>query len=148
MGTNHTNIVQHTSVFWTSMAFHHNGLWHLRERLSCDAVCLWIIHRLQQTGPLMAHHFSPGSLAYRWKKSMISHIWQLFSLWLTISPSIISTSTGPAVVLTILFHTVEMLCSAVCKGAFACPQTHVLRISFLHHVPAVFSHCCHPVKKS
>lgn len=75
---------------------HHNGLWHVRGRPVCDAVCLWLIHRLQQTGPMMAHHFSLGSLACRWQKSMISHIWQLSALWLTISPSIISSSISPS----------------------------------------------------
>lgn len=75
---------------------HHNGLWHLRERLVYDAVCLWLIHRLQQTDSMMAHHFILGSLACRWQKSMISHIWQLSVLWLTISPSIIRSSSSPS----------------------------------------------------
>lgn len=31
---------------------------------SCDAVCLWLIHRLQQTGPLMAWHITSAREAW------------------------------------------------------------------------------------
>ncbi len=55
--------------------------------------------------------------------------------------------SAPAVILTILSHTVEMLRSTEFQRAFVCPRTHVLHISFPHQGPTVFSHCCHPVQQ-
>ncbi len=87
-----------TSVFWRRTA-------SLLITVACDmseggqSVMLsasGLFIDCSRQGPMMAHHFSLGSLACRWQKSMISHIWQLSALWLTISPSIISSSISPS----------------------------------------------------
>lgn len=47
--------------------------------------------------------------------------------------------SAPAVILTILSRTVEMLRSTECQRAFVCLRTHVLHISSPHQGPAVFT---------
>ncbi len=95
---------------------HNNGLWHVRGRPVCDAVCLWLIHSRQALWWHITSAWEVWPVGDKRAQSLISDS-SLLSDW----PSPHQSSallSAPAVILTILSHTVEMLRSTEFQRAF------------------------------